>query len=529
MGSATMPDGSVLVTGAFSGTMDADPGAGQQLLQAAGITNDAFVARLSAQGALQWAFSFGSGDDDAGLAVCTDALGNGYVTGYLHGETDLDPGPNETTLAPLGAGVCVFVAKYAPGGALIWAEAIGGLYGDQGNAIACDAMGHVRLTGSFSGVVDFDPGVDEHELQSTPGDKDIFVLELNADGTYSRAFAIGSAANWDEGLGIAIDAAGNTCLTGYFMATVDFDAGTGVAPLVSVTSVTTDAFVAKYDPDGALLWARSLGGALGDAGRSIATDAAGNTFTTGYFLGTVDADPGTDVQLITASGEADAFLWELGPDGDFMRVRTLGGPGTDRGWCVVRDAAGRTCVTGSFEYSAVVSECQETLGSPGGPQAFLLVLDQDWNCLWHEALGGEFGDAAFTMTTGSDGDWTVGGQFALACDMDPGAGATFLTAVGGGDAFVQRIDPATVGLSPEPAIGEAHVSPNPSTGAITLAMPGAERAVVASMIDAAGRRFVQFDLRGANGTIDPHVGPGSYFLEITGATGARCVVPIMRE
>lgn len=186
-------------------------------------------------------------------------------------------------------------------------------------------------------------------------------------------------------------------------------------------------------------------------------------------------------------------------------------------------------MTGSFEYSAVVSECQETLVSPGGSQAFLLVLDQDWNCLWHETLGGDYGDAAFTMTTGSDGDWTVAGQFALACDMDPGNGATFLTAVGGGDAFVQRIDPATVGLEPVHAVGGAHVSPNPSTGPITLAMPGTERAVSASMTDAAGKRVEQFDLRGTNGAIEPQVSPGSYFLEITSATGARWVLRIMRE
>ena len=104
-----------------------------------------------------------------------------------------------------------------------------------------------------------------------------------------------------------MDGNGNTYLTGSFSGPADFDPGPGVVELSSLGE--NDVFVCKYDPDGALIWARSAeGGGLGEEiGRDIAVDGEGNVFVAGEFSdGAVDFDPGDGEYLLENQGESDA-------------------------------------------------------------------------------------------------------------------------------------------------------------------------------------------------------------------------------
>jgi hypothetical protein len=90
--------------------------------------------------------------------------------------------------------------------------------------------------------------------------------------------------------GIAADASGNVYTTGYFNGTTDFDPGAAVYNLTPVGS--DDIFISKVDVNGDFVWAISIGGTGSDNANAIAVDNAGNIYTTGFFNGTVDFDPG---------------------------------------------------------------------------------------------------------------------------------------------------------------------------------------------------------------------------------------------
>ncbi|MEC8968690.1 MAG: SBBP repeat-containing protein, partial [Bacteroidota bacterium] len=64
-----------------------------------------------------------------------------------------------------------------------------------------------------------------------------------------------------------------------------------------------------------LEWAKSFGGTGSDWGRSITVDASGNVYTTGFFQGTADFDPGAGTNNLTSQGSNDVFIQKLDPSG----------------------------------------------------------------------------------------------------------------------------------------------------------------------------------------------------------------------
>ena len=87
-------------------------------------------------------------------------------------------------------------------------------------------------------------------------------------------------------------------LTGYFQETVDFDHGPGTYNLTS--DGDSDIFIAKYKPNGELVWAISFGDSNTDWGAGIAIDDIGNIVVTGYFEGSIDFDPGSGTTSLTS-------------------------------------------------------------------------------------------------------------------------------------------------------------------------------------------------------------------------------------
>ncbi|MCB0771599.1 MAG: SBBP repeat-containing protein, partial [Flavobacteriales bacterium] len=65
-------------------------------------------------------------------------------------------------------------------------------------------------------------------------------------------------------------------------------------------------------------WTKSFGGSLADYGLSIALDASGNVYTTGYFQGTVDFDPGAGTTNLTSEGSLDVYVQKLNATGNFV-------------------------------------------------------------------------------------------------------------------------------------------------------------------------------------------------------------------
>jgi hypothetical protein len=303
--------GNTYVTGLFTGTADFDPGAGTANLTSAAGAIDAYVVKLDASGTYVWARQFGGSDRAYGNGVAVDALGNTYVTGHFEGTADFDPGAGTANLTSAAGAFDAYVVKLDASGTYVWARQFGGSDRDYGNGVAVDALGNTYVTGHFVGTADFDPGAGIANLTSA-GSTDAYVVKLDASGTYvwARQF---SGSNTDYGNGVAVDASGNTYVTGHFEGTADFDPGAGTANLTSAGSY--DAYVVKLDASGTHVWARQFSGSYFSFGFGVAADALGNTYVVGYFDGTADFDPGTGTANLTSAGSFDAYVVKLDASG----------------------------------------------------------------------------------------------------------------------------------------------------------------------------------------------------------------------
>ena len=150
-GIATDTFGGVVVTGAYEGFVDFDPGPG--VYNVASNSMDVFVLKLRVDGSFGWVRSILSG---TGVAVATDWQGNIYTTGEYFGLADFDPGANEYWLSG-GA----YVQKLDSAGNFAWAKTFGGEYPV---AIALDHANDIYVLGWFNTAGDFDPGPDVFTL-----------------------------------------------------------------------------------------------------------------------------------------------------------------------------------------------------------------------------------------------------------------------------------------------------------------------------------------------------------------------------
>lgn len=196
----------------------------------------------------------------------------------------------------------------------------------------------------------------------------------------------------------------------------------------------------------AFQWAKSMGDTSDDVGNFIIADAAGNSYTTGSFQGTVDFDPGAGTFNLTAVGESDVFILKLDAAGNFVWAKQIGGAGNDVGANMALDAAGNIYVAGSFFAMVDFDPGPGTtyLSTSGGYGKFILKLDAGGNYVWAKTIEMYIGDG--TLAVDASANVYLAGNFMRTVDFDPGPATFNLTAIGSSSdieaGYVLKLDPS---------------------------------------------------------------------------------------
>jgi Beta-propeller repeat len=373
--------GNIFVAGGTKSSDFPTQGAYQSTLK--GATN-AFVLELNSTGStLMYSTFLGGTGTDVASGLALDSGGNAYVVGST---TSTDFPPQNPLPSQTGGG---FVTELnSSGNALVYSTYLGAGTNDFAAAVAVDGSGDAYVTGaSNSPTFKTTPGVVQPAC-GTDGNcngalYDAYVSVIKAGGgsfVYSTFLGGGKS---DQGLGIAVDSAGDAYVTGLTQSS-DFPTKN---PIHSSLGGLQDAFVTELNPTGSapLVYSTYLGGSNTDGGAGIAIDVNKNVYVTGQTAST-DFPVSANATQSTSGGGNDAFVAEINSAGSQITFATyLGGALNENsrssgsnfspvGAIAVDSAGANIYVAGntmSSDFPKTSGANQTTIGSPGIFDAFV--------------------------------------------------------------------------------------------------------------------------------------------------------------
>jgi hypothetical protein len=298
---------------------------------------DCFTAKLDTSGNYIWMKEGKSVSQVSTRQVAVDYSGNVIIVGY-YGSATVDSVNFDGLKITTNGQRDIFVVKYNNDGVVQWGVTAGGLVsGEQANDVVVDAAGNIYVTGVYNDTATFSGTV-----LNGLGGSEIFVAKYSPNGQLAWAKSAGGIGA-DEGSGIAVDGQGNVYVCGRY------DSAAYFGTTSQIGNGDLEAFLAKYDQNGNLLWVVSGGGPGNDYFSSIAIDNEGYIQGIGSFTGT--ATFGTN-NLTALAGSEDLFFIKYNPAGLVQWVKQAGGSGSDKANAVCIDPGGNLLGTGFFNGTA---------------------------------------------------------------------------------------------------------------------------------------------------------------------------------
>ncbi len=474
---------------------------------------DIFLAKYNTSGQVLWAFSLGTTTEDMGQAVATDNVGNIYLAAYYTGTIDLDPGSGVASHVCNG-GEDFFIAKYDPNGNYLWSRSYGGTDVDGVRDITTDDIGNILVAGAYRNTVDFNAG-GTPEVRTAFGSTDAYLLKIDPSGNLIFVTTFGSSSA-DATENVEVDQNSNIVMSGYYRSTVDVDPGSGVANLSS--SGSSDIFLAKYDSNGNLLWAGSIGNADGDGTKAMTVDIAGDIILTTYFSNILDADFTSGSANINSAGGRDISIIKYSSAGLFQWAKKIGGTDDDRCLDIRADSYGNVFLTGYFNATADFDPdaAVVNLTSTGFKDAFIAKYDATGDYVWAFKIGGDDHDEGLALILDEFENLVITGYFFRTSDFDPGPSTYNLTSFG-------PFPPVSVSDD----VFMAKYSSSPLSAQVNAISPSCYNGTNGSaevFINGGIAPYTAFWSSGSAGLTVSGLSPGSYYVTVTDDVGVSEVV-----
>ncbi|MDP2325308.1 MAG: SBBP repeat-containing protein, partial [Gammaproteobacteria bacterium] len=230
-------------------------------------------------------------------------------------------------------------------------------------------------------------------------------------------------SGYDEGVGIAVDASGNAYVTGYTFSS-NFPTTAGAFQPTYGGGSSYDTFITKLNPTGsALVYSTYLGGSIGDHGRGIAVDAAGNAYVMGD-TNSANFPITAGAFQPTYGGSDDGFITALNPTGSALVYSSyLGGSGSEFVRSIAVDAAGNAYVTGytsSTNFPTTAGAFQPSRGAANN--VFVTKVNPTGSALVYSTyLGGSSDSYGYGIAVDASGSAYVTGEALLNFPTTTGA------------------------------------------------------------------------------------------------------------
>lgn len=325
-----------------------------------------------------------------------------------------------------------------------WASVI---KSDEFSSINCtqiDHQGNLISLGNFKGTLTYD-ALSGDTSSISIGETDLFLQKMTPEGELLWLKTLGSSEH-EYASFIDVDQFGNIYVSGTFDGQLDFDPGIGVYNLNGDES--DHIFVAKYNNDGAFIWAKQMETIQwGQHKSEVKVDQIGNVYVIGEFRHQVDFDPGIDTFILDAGNNDNLFIQKLNTQGDFQWVKQIEadsyGALHHGNFKPVITEEGDLLIGGTFSDTLDFDpgpSVHNLIGHSGG-NIFLLKLNASGDFIWAKQIGdhGQFVNCV-DLILDLDDNILLSGLFSDTVDFDPGVGVESLTCDSSYSSFVVKLD-----------------------------------------------------------------------------------------
>jgi len=371
----------------------------------------------------QWGTYYAGDRDTRIYNVALDSSNNIYISGFMFGHDGI--ATSGTYKDTFMVGYPALIAKFDQLGHLIWATEYGGRGATYPFGLATDRHKNVIIGGqttSEDGIAttgahkQFNPRLD------LGGDADAFLTKFDSTGALLWGTYYGGDLEEDrENIFhcVAIDYHDNIFLSGLTYS------NTGIATPGAHQTImggNSNAFLAKFDPSGILLWGTYYGGTQTSEGEcnadAVTVDPQGNAIIVGWTNDTDKiATPGAFQTKIGSPSstapwlqESDGFIAKFDGSGNIKWATYYGGTGFEEMISVCSDPYSNIYIVGTtgtdlyYDPNGSISTNLATPGSfmetpPNDTAAALIIkFDSSGSRNWATYFGGTYGRKDIQLT-----------------------------------------------------------------------------------------------------------------------------------
>jgi uncharacterized protein (TIGR03437 family) len=480
---------------------------------------DAFVVKLSPQGAVLWSARIGGPNYDRAYGIELDPQGNLVIAGRAGRGFPVTPGAFQTAFqggseAPFYGNEDGFILKMTNDGQrIIWASYFGTSDPRAIRDVAVDKSGNIYLASNRTSGA-YVPEVARAFLNQPIGGTDGVLAKIAGDGSrVIWARYIGGTG--DEGTGessVRVDANDNVL---YLTQTQSVNAPTTSGALQRSFNGVNDMYVTKWTSDGVMIYGTYLGGSLGEGyeTHNLAVDALGNAYVAAStHSSNFPTTPGAFDRTFNGSGAGslgvgigDGFVTKISPTGSLVASTYIGGRNGDMVEGIAVDSRGIVHITGrTYSDNFPVTDHAYQRTKAGQSNAFYAEFSSDLRTLLYSTFyGGSGVDFGRALAVDDNGNAVFGGE--AGSRNFPVMNAAQSTFIGPTDAFVARVTTNTGGFCLSTVLNLANNTPG--------LVPGGLIAIVGSGLT-----------QGINGTVD---GGGATSVQGTSVFIGGVAAPIL--
>lgn len=278
---------------------------------------------------------------------------------------------------------------------------------------------------------------------------------------------------------------------------------------VSVNQGYEDMWAIQIDPQGNLIWEKSLGGSQFDEATDAYFASVGPTEQI-VIVGTTYSNDG---DVSTNHGGLDYWMVTLDPSQNILNEKTFGGSKDDEAYSIHQTNEGHFIITGNTS-----SEDGDIIDFIGGADAWIVQADYSTHLIWSTCVGGSQGDVSYTSVASTNDNgllfagWTRSNEF----NGYHGNGDMWIVKLGESSSSIESIPSSTNALN---------ISPNPANSASALYIEhNLENATMIIIRDITGQIKLQKAITPKDKEIilqiDKYI-PGTYIIEVHGTSSVQ--------